>query len=443
MPLTVDLDDINYSHHVMDVSQKKNLNEIIDDIVDYLVKNCALMINDIEKNKKTVTLINNEILKYIKTNKISVPSQNNLNTLITSINNYIWGYGPIQPFVNKKDISDIYIFNKNCVAIKKYGKLELTDVKFPTDKSLLNFCYNLAIKNGGSLSDINAKQILSDSKTQKDAILRIDIVIDPITYTGSQVEIRRLPKKKKTFKDLIKDGMLNAEIQKYLITAVKAGLNIVWTGRGGSGKTTLINSCLDYVPPDDVQLIMQESEELFTSHKATYLQKVKKKLGESDIEYTLKDLTINALLMSLDRMVIGEIKDEEAMEFFNAVYSGHIGWTSVHSPSSEECMNKIVHLMKYSKTDLPREDLLQMLTQIDLIIYMEDYKCFELTEVAGWNENKKKPIFNPVFKYNTFKNPDGSYNGQFLKVGSNCEKVMKKVEKAIISGRLKGDGDFV
>ncbi|OAA90752.1 hypothetical protein [Clostridium ljungdahlii] len=131
------------------------------------------------------------------------------------------------------------------------------------------------------------------------------------------------------------------------------------------------------------------------------------------------------------------------MEFFNAVYSGHIGRTSVHSPSSEECMNKIVHLMKYSKTDLPREDLLQMLTEIDLIIYMEDYKCFELTEVAGWNENKKKPIFNPVFKYNTFKNPDGSYKGEFLKVGSSCEKVMKKVEKAIISGRLKGDGDFV
>ncbi|OAA90753.1 ATPase, T2SS/T4P/T4SS family [Clostridium ljungdahlii] len=320
MPLTVDLDDINYSHHVMDVSQKKNLNEIIDDIVDYLVKNCELMINDIEKNKKPVTLINDEILKYIKTNKISVVSENKLNTLITSINNYIWGYGPIQPFVNNKDISDIYIFNKNCVAIKKYGKLELTDVKFPTDKSLLNFCYNLAIKNGGSLSDINAKQILSDSKTQKDAILRIDIVIDPITYTGSQVEIGRLPKKKKTFEDLIKDGMLNAEIQKYLITAVRAGLNIVWTGRGGSGKTTLINSCLDYVPPDDVQLIMQESEELFTSHKATYLQKVKKKLGESDIEYTLKDLTINALIMSLDRMVIGEIKDEERLWNFSMLF---------------------------------------------------------------------------------------------------------------------------
>ncbi|CAB1248998.1 Flp pilus assembly complex ATPase component TadA [Clostridium sp. WLY-B-L2] len=442
MPLIVDLDDLNYLHQVSNMP-KKNLNETIDNIVDYLVKNCALLINDIEKNKKPVTLINDEILKYIKSNKISVVSQNNLNMLLTSINNYIWGYGPIQSFINDRDISDVYIFNKNCVAIKKYGKLQFTDIKFPTDKSLLNFCYNLAIKNGGSLSDINAKQILSDSKSQKDAILRIDIVIDPITYTGSQVEIRRLPKKKKSFNDLIKEGMLNAEIQKYLITAVKSGLNIVWTGRGGSGKTTLINACLDYVPKQDVQLIMQESEELFTSHKATFMQKVKKKQGESDVEYTLKDLTINALLMSLDRMVIGEIKDEEAMEFFNAVYSGHIGWTSVHSPSSEECMNKIVHLMKYSKTDLPREDLMEMLTEIDLIIYMEDYKCCELTEVAGWNEAKKKPLFNPVFKYTVKDKSDGSYRGEFIRIGDSCEKVMKKVKKAVVSGKLKGDGDIV
>lgn len=442
MPSTVNLSELSYLNNSKG-NVKQNLTELEDNIVSYLVKNCSLMINDIEKNGKPIRLINDEILKYIKKNKIAVPSSTTLENLTTAINSDIWGYGRVQKFINDNSVSDIYIFNKDSVYIKRNGIVEPTDVKFPTDISLLNFCYNLAIKNEGSLSEVNAKQILSDSKTQKDAILRIDIVIDPIAYTGSQVEIRRLPKKKKNFDDLIKDKMLDENIKEYLIKAVKAGLNIVWTGRGGSGKTTLMNTCLDYVPEQDIQLIMQESQELFTSHKATYLQKVKKKLGESDKAYTLKDLTINALLMSLDRMVIGEIKDEEAMEFFNAVYTGHIGWTSVHSPSSKECLNKIVHLMKYSNTDLPREDLMEMLTQIDLIIYLEDYKCFEITEVSGWDEIKKKPTFNPIFKYNVEKQPDGTYKSEFLKVGKSCNKVLKKINKAVISGRLKGDGAVV
>jgi pilus assembly protein CpaF len=98
--------------------------------------------------------------------------------------------------------------------------------------------------------------------------------------------------------------------------------------------------------------------------------------------------------------------------------------------------------MKYSKTDLPREDLMEMLTEIDLIIYMEDYKCCELTEVAGWDESKKKPLFNSVFKYNAVKDKNsGSYNSEFVKIGDSCEKVMKKVKKAVVSGRLEVDGD--
>ncbi|MCH4236468.1 MAG: Flp pilus assembly complex ATPase component TadA [Clostridium tyrobutyricum] len=438
MSFSVNLNELNYASSSSNTKGKITvLTELEDEIVNYLIQNCALMINDIERNKKSVKLINNEIAKYIDKNKISVP-ETSLSGLITAINSDIWGYGRVQKYINDDSVSDIYIFSKDIVKIKKKGHLYSTDVKFPTEKSLENFCYSLAIKNGGALSDKEAKQILSDAKTQKDAILRIDIVISPITSLGPQVEIRRLPKKKKTFEDLINDNMLNEEIKNYLITAVKAGLNIVWTGRGGSGKTTLMNTSLDYIPDEDVQLIIQESEELFTNHTSTYCQKVKRKYGESDIEYTLKDLTINALLMSLDRITIGEIKDEEAMEFFNAVYSGHIGWTSVHSPSSTECLNKIVHLMKYSKTDLPREDLMEMLTEIDLIIFMEDYKCYQLTEIAGWDDVNKKPLFNPVFEYRTQKISDKEYTGTFKKINSSCKKINKKIEKAIVKGVLKG-----
>ena len=98
--------------------------------------------------------------------------------------------------------------------------------------------------------------------------------------------------------------------------------------------------------------------------------------------------------------------------------------------------------MKYSNTDLPREDLMEMLTQIDLIIYMEDYKCFEITEVSGWDDIKKKPKFNPVFKLQLEKTANG-YKHKFVKVCESCKKVLRKVDKAVASGKFKGDDAIV
>lgn len=410
--------------------EKKALTEVVDDIVDHLINKCSLLINDIEKNKKPVTLIDNEIKTFIRVNKISTPDDNTFKDIVTHVNYYLWGYGPLQEQINDPDVSDIEVYSRSVIKIKKCGKRQKTNIFFPSDRALLNYCYTLAIKNGGSLSDINAIQILSDAKSQADCILRIDICISPVCSKDPSIVIRKLPKDKKSLEQLIDDKMLDSDIKDYLIKAVRAGANMVWTGRGGSGKSTLMNACLDHVPEEESQLIMQESEELFTSHSGTYMQKVKRKTGESDIEYTLKDLTINALLMSLDRMVISEIKNEEAMEFFNAVYSGHIGWTSVHTPSAKECINKIIHLMKYSGTDLSRTDLMEMLSEIDVIIFMKNYKCYEIYEVKGFDEVKKEIIWNPMFLYKQSKKEDGSVEGHFEKVGESCEKIINKFKEA-------------
>ena len=440
MALTVDFDEIRYQNQKkqnQSNNNKKNINELIDDIVFYLVKKCSLLINDISKNGKPVTLIKDEIENYIRINKVSIEGEKTFDEILTRVNYYLWGYGPLQPYINDPDVSDIEVYNKDTVKIKKLGKREKVDVVFPSNKALLNYCYTLAIKNGGSLSDINAIQILSDSQSQKDAILRIDICISPVSSVSSNIVIRKLPRNKKSLSELIKAGMLNEEMKEYFIKAVKAGLNMVFTGRGGSGKSTLMNGCLDYVPENESQLIMQESEELFTNvHEGTYYHKVKKRYGESDIEYTLKDLTINALLMSLDRMVIGEIKNEEAMEFFNAVYSGHIGWTSVHSPSATECINKIIHLMKYSNTDLSKADLKEMLVEVDLIIFMKNYKCYQVYEIKGFDENSKEILWNPVFEYKIIKKDDGSFEGHFERINNSCEKVLRKFKEAEIKGYI-------
>ena len=98
---------------------------------------------------------------------------------------------------------------------------------------------------------------------------------------------------------------------------------------------------------------MQETEEIFPDHPDCISQEIKRKIGERDTEFTLRDLTTNGLLLGVDRMIIGEIKGAEAMDFFNAIYTGHDGsYTTVHAPSSQAALDKIIHLMKYSNTGL-------------------------------------------------------------------------------------------
>lgn len=426
MGSTVNLRKESYSNNLKQVKSEKKIVQIIDDIVYHLVSNNAKLINDIEKNKIPKTLLKDEVDKYIIKNKIIFEETNGYEEVIKQVENYLWGYGLLQPLIEDKDISDIKVINEENVRIKRKGERCGTDIIFPSKKSLLNYCYMICVKNEGSLSELNAIQKLSDAHSQKDFMLRINVCINPVNSVSPSISIRKLPKIKYSLEQLMNENMFDLDMYMYFKKAVQSGLNIVWTGKGASGKTTHMNACLEYVPEDQSQLIMQESEELITNHPDTIIQKVKYKTGESDIEYLLRDLTTNALLMDLDRMIIGEMKGAEAMDFYNGVYTGHIGWTSVHSPSAKQCLNKIVHLMKYSNTDLSREDLLEMLSEIDLIIFMRNFKCAEVCEIGGYDHKSKEIIFNPIFEFVTEKVIDGKLKGYFKKVGDSCEKVKKK-----------------
>jgi len=109
----------------------------------------------------------------------------------------------------------------------------------------------------------------------------------------------------------------------------------------------------------------------------------------------------------------------------NAIYTGHVGITSVHGNSAIEAINKMVHYMKYV-SDMKRSELLEMLSNIDVVVFMKDFKIMEITEVAGFDYEKQKIIFNKVFEYKISKER-GEYVTEFKKINESCEKVNKKI----------------
>jgi len=219
---------------------------------------------------------------------------------------------------------------------------------------------------------------------------------------------------------------MDKNIYDYLNKAAGAGLNVLMCGKGGSGKTTLINAMLDKVPFSTAGLVIQEIEELHSDHPNMMFQKVKYRTGESDIEYSLSRLSRLAMTEDIDMIVIGEIKGKEAMDLFKVIGTGHIGWASVHTNSSKEAPDKIVDYMQEAGTNFERSTLLKMLAAIDVIVFMKDFKVMEVTEVSGFSDYTKELTFNPVFKFD---------DGEFFWLKESCSKISKKLNYAKYTNR--------
>ena len=187
----------------------------------------------------------------------------------------------------------------------------------------------------------------------------------------------------------------------FLIWMAEESSGIEFTGKGASGKTTLMNGMLDVIPEYCSGAVIQESDELFSDHPDMMYQHVIQNRGESKIKYTLKDLATNGLLTDLDYFIIGEIKGGEAAYFMNAAYTGHKCWSSVHGVSSTEAMNKLADYVKY-ETDYAREDILRMLHYMRFVIFMKDYRIEEISEVVGYSEEIHDLVYRPVYKRGEF-----------------------------------------
>lgn len=424
MPGTINLNEKSYQIvQGVDTTtiEEDNLDEIVSDIIIEFVKKHTKIINDVEKGIIPKDALESEIINYIDSNNITLKNESNRKLLIKKVFNYIFGYGIIQELIDDKSISDIKIIGTKCIRKKVLGKRMGTNLKFDREKSLLTYCHYLSIKNGGNLSELTAIQSLTDTKTSKDFLMRINITIPPVAKVPT-ITIRKLPKMKLTLDELVKLNMINLEMKDYLINGIKSGLNIIYCGKGGSGKTTLMNANIEYIPEDEAVLVLQETEELFTDHPETIIENVKCKCGENDMEYNLRTLTVNGLRQDIDRVFIGEIKGAEAMDFFNAAYTGHIVGTSIHSPNSKAAIPKAIHYMKYSAVDLPEETLREMLSEIDLVIYMNKFKVVEMTEIAGFNYETKQIEYNPIFLYE---------KGKFKRLNQSCSKVSRKLDNYI------------
>ena len=343
--------------------------------------------------------------------------------IIDLIRKELWGYGAIDDLIHKADISDIKLYGPENIRIKSNGKRSGSGIKLMDENFYKRFVTKILERNKVNLGTANAIQTFTDV-TQEDFILRITIISGLLTDSGLPlVAIRKVPKTKYTLKSLEDAGMFkhkaakgkrgrdvlnkipvflsdeNAELNELMYQMI-GSKGILFTGKGASGKTTLMNAMIAEIPYDESVMICQENAELFDlNHPDLFAAHVLTNGGDSKISYELGDLTRAALLVDLDRVIVGEVKEgQEAAGLSKASMTGHKCWTSVHGESCEMAVDKMADYISQA-TGYSTRDSLKQLQGFEYVVHLKDFHVDEIIRIAGWDKEKECLIYEEVYPF--------------------------------------------
>lgn len=333
----------------------------------------------------------NEAKKYLKD---TFPGMSGRDTslVIRRLSSAAAGYYILDPLIADPAISDIKVTSPFKIRVKVSGQRKTSNLSFLSEADYYRFLEGILARRG--LDPDDEIFVFTDKTTSNVATLRFNITMDAINSEYPVLHIRKIPKDKPTIQDLIKLDVLDEKTANYLIWAARNARGLVFTGKGSSGKTTMMNTLLEYTPSDRSGLVIQESEELRSDKPELTFERVTP-------DYDLKALARNGLLTDIDYFIIGEIKGDEALDFIVAATTGNKAWCSVHGSSTAGGLDRLVdYILKAGRSKYTRPQALSMLKDLQVVVFMKNFKVVEISEIMGYDDVKEQLIFRTVLKRN-------------------------------------------
>jgi pilus assembly protein CpaF len=340
------------------------------------------------------------------------------------------GFGPLDSLLDDDAITEIMVNGAKHIYVEKRGKIIKANVTFESNEHVLRIIDRIVSPLG---------RRIDESSPYVDARLpdgsRVNAVIPPISLVGPVLTIRKFSKKPITVEQLIGFGSISPEGMQFLKACVESRLNIVISGGTGSGKTTLLNVLSSFIPGDERIITIENAAELQLQQEHVVTMESRPQNIEGKGEITIRQLVVNALRMRPDRIIVGEIRDEAALDMLQAMNTGHEGsMTTLHSNGPRDTLSRLETMVLMAGMDLPvRAIREQVSSAIDLIIHQDRMrdgtrKVTYMTEVLGMEGD----IITTTDLF-TFEQA-GIENGQIIGMIRPSGLVPKFMEKIRASG---------
>jgi pilus assembly protein CpaF len=306
-------------------------------------------------------------------------------TLFGEVLDDVFGLGPLEPLLRDPSISDVLVNTYKNVFVERKGVLERVTATFQDDGHLLRVIDRIVSRVG---------RRVDDSSPMVDARLadgsRVNAIIPPLAVDGPLLSIRRFPAERLKADDLVNLGALTKPMLDFLSHCVRAHLNCIISGGTGAGKTTLLNILSGYISARERVVTIEDAAELQLHQEHVVRLETRPPNVEGKGAIRQRQLVVNALRMRPDRIVVGEVRSEEALDMLQAMNTGHDGsLTTVHANTPRDALSRIETMIAMGATNLPDKAMRQQIASaIQLVVQQTrladgSRKITSISEITG------------------------------------------------------------
>lgn len=363
--------------------------------------------------------------------------------IVREIEDDVLGLGPLETLLHDPHVADILVNGHRNIYVERFGKLELTPIRFNDDNHLMKVIDRVVSRVGRRIDESSP---MVDARLQDGS--RVNAIIPPLAIDGPSLSIRRFTVDKMGLDELAAKGAMTAYMAEFLKGAAMAKLNILISGGTGSGKTTMLNAISNFIPNNERVITLEDSAELQLQLPHVLRLETRPPNVEGKGEVTLRDLVRNSLRMRPDRVVIGEVRSGEAFDMLQAMNTGHEGsLTTVHANTPRDALARLENMVAMAGLEMPAKAIrTQIVSAIDIIIQLgrlEDgsRRVLSIQEVDGMEGDVI--TLSEIFKFaRRGIDEKGAVLGQFCSTGiipkcmTNLKQRGAKTDLAIFTNNL-------
>ena len=309
--------------------------------------------------------------------------------VIEDVLNELFGLGPLEALLKDPSISDILVNKASQVFIEREGRLEDTEIVFRDDRHLMQIIERIVSAVGRRIDESTP---MVDARLQDGS--RVNVIIPPLALDGPCMSIRRFRTDRLGADDLVARESLTKPMLDFLRGAVAARMNILVSGGTGAGKTTLLNILSSFIQDGERVVTIEDAAELMLRQRHVIRLETRPANIEGKGAVRQRQLVVNALRMRPDRIVVGEVRGEEALDMLQAMNTGHDGsLTTIHANSPRDALYRIDTMVAMADLNIPDKAVRQQVASaLNLVIQINRMadgtrKVTSIAEVTGMEQD--------------------------------------------------------